>query len=146
MCIRDRRRSDRSRALCEDLRAGCGILVDDRAGPFSAVGFGLGHESLRAVRPARCATRVAVPKRLDLSRTRRRLRGRLRLSQRTKVAFRARRRGGRTHRRTRTLGAGRRRILLRLPRRARPGRYRVAVRMRCVSGRQVVKRRLRVVR
>ena len=39
----DVRRSDGSRALCEDLRAGCGILVDDRAGPFSAVGFGLGQ-------------------------------------------------------------------------------------------------------
>ena len=142
----DVKRADGSSALCEDLRAGCGILADDRAGAFSAVGFAFGRKSLRPVRPARCATRVAAPRRLDLSRARRRLRVKLRLSQRTTVAVRARRRGGRTFRRTRRLRAGARSIVLRLPRRARPARYRLTVRMRCVSGRQAVARRLRVVR
>ena len=140
----DVRRADRSRAICEDLRAGCGILVDDRAGPFSAVGFGLGYQSLRPIRPARCATRVAAPRRLDLSRAKRRLRVRLRLSQRTKVTLRAKRRRGLTYRRTRTLGPGARSILVKFPRRARLTRYRVTVKMRCVSGRQATLRRVTV--
>ena len=140
----DVRRSDGSRALCEDLRRGCGILVDDRAGAFSAAGFAFGRNSLRPVRPARCATRVAVPRRLSRSRSRRRLKVKLRLSQRTKVTARAKRRRGRTYRRTRTLGPGRRSVVVKLPRRARLTRYRVTVRMRCVSGRQAVARRLRL--
>ena len=140
----DVRRADGSRALCEDLRTGCGILVDDRAGAFSAVDFAFGRNSLRPVRPARCATRVAVPKRLSRSRSRRRLKVKLRLSQRTKVTARAKRRRGRTYRRTRTLGPGRRSVVVKLPRRARLTRYRVTVRMRCVSGRQAVARRLRL--
>ena len=53
----DIRRAVGGRALCEDLRTGCGVLVDDRAGPFSALDFAYGRQSLRPVRPARCAER-----------------------------------------------------------------------------------------
>ena len=52
----DVRRSDGSRALCEDLRTGCGILVDDRAGAFSAFGF-----ALRPQQPQAGAARHAAP-------------------------------------------------------------------------------------
>ena len=142
----DVKRTDGSRALCEDLRVGCGILVDDRAGDFSVEDFAFGRDTRTAVRPARCATRVKVPGRLDRSRARRRLKVKLRLSQRTKVTARAKRRRGVTYRRTRTLAAGSRSITVRLPSRARLTRYRVTVRMRCVSGRQAVARRLRLVR
>ena len=93
---------------------GCGILVDDRAGDFSVEDFAFGRVTRKAVRPARCASRVTVPRRLDRSRAKRRLRVRLRLTQRTKVTARAKRRRGITFRRSRTLRAGNRSITVRL--------------------------------
>ena len=51
----DVKRADGSKALCEDLRVGCGILVDDRAG--AVLGGGL---RVRQATPARrCAPRGA---------------------------------------------------------------------------------------
>jgi len=137
-----------SRAVCEDLRNGCGLLVDDRAGPFSALDFAYGRQTLAPVRPASCASVVRAPRRLDLSRSRRRLRLRLELSQPARVSAHLKRLRPRVRgfRRTRTLAPGRRTIVLRVRRRGRPGRYRVKVGMRCVSGRQSKLLRLRVVR
>ncbi len=146
----DFRRADGSRALCEDLRNGCGLLADDRAASFSALDFAEGRQSLAAVRPARrarplrCAAAIRVPHRLDLSRSKRRLRVRLRLNNRSRVTLRAKRRRARTVRRSRTLRPGRRTITVRLKRRARPGRYRVTVRMRCKGDRQARVTRVRV--
>jgi len=140
-------KADGAKALCEDLRTGCGILIDDRAGAFSAADFGFGRQTLRAVRPARCATRVRAPRRLDLSRSKRRLVIRVRLAQRSRVGVYARRArpGVRGVRRRGTLQAGSRRIVVRLRRRARPGRYQVRVAMRCTSGAQRKLARVRVV-
>jgi dienelactone hydrolase len=140
----DVRRADGSTANCEDLRTGCGILVDDRAGAFSAAEFAFGRQSLRPRRPARCASRIRSPRKLDLSRAKGRLRIRLRLTQPTKVTARARLRRGRTFRRTARLRAGSRSVTVRLPRMGRAGRYRVTVRMRCASGRQAKALRLPV--
>ena len=139
---------DGTKAVCEDLRTGCGILADDRAGPFSALEYGYGRQTLATVRPVRCATGVRAARRLDLSRSGRRLRVRLRLTQSTRVTARLKRlrRGVRGVRRTRTLGPGRRTVVLRVPRRGRAGRYRVRVGMRCTSGRQSKVLRVRVVR
>lgn len=144
----DIRRSVGGRALCEDLRTGCGVLVDDRAGPFSALDFAYGRQSLRPVRPARCASAIRVPRRLDLSRAKRRLRVRLRLSDRTRARAGLRRRRGRTRagRRVRTLKAGRRTLVVRLRRRSRPGRHRLTLRLRCTTGVQRSRARVRVVR
>ena len=144
----DIRRSVGGRAHCEDLRTGCGVLVDDRAGPFSVVDFAFGRQSLRPVRPARCASTVRMPRRLDLSRSKRRLRVRLRLSDRTRARAGVRRRGGRgrSGRRVRTLKPGRRTLVVRLRRRARPGRHRVTLRLRCTTGVQTSRARVRVVR
>lgn len=141
-------KADGARALCEDLRTGCGILVDDRAGPFSAVDFAFGRQTLKVVRPARCATLVRAPRRLDLSRSKRRLVVKVRLSQRSRVGVYARRarRGIRGVRRARTLPAGSRRVIVRLRRRARPGRYQARVAVRCTSGTQRKVTRVRVVR
>jgi dienelactone hydrolase len=142
----DVRRSDRSHALCEDLRKGCGILVDDRAGPFSAIDFAYGRNSLKPRRPARCASRIRAPKKLDLSKSRRRLKVRLRLTQRTKTTLRAARHKQRTRRSTKALKTGSRSVTVRLKKRAKAGRYRVTVRMRCDSGKQAKVFRLRVKR
>lgn len=145
----DFKRSDGSKALCEDLRSGCGILADDGAGAFSALDFAYGRQSLRRVRPAaggRCASAIRLPRRLDLSRSKRRVKVRLRLSQRTRVTVRAKRSRARTVRKSRTLAAGRRTAVVRLKRRARPGRYRLTVRMRCAGGRQAKVTRVRVKR
>lgn len=136
------------KVLCEDLRNGCGVLGDDRSGPFSALEFGYGRQSLAPVRPASCAVAVRAGKRLDLSRSKRRLRVHLRLGQRTRVSAHLKRLRPhvRGFRRTRTLGPGRASVVVRVRRRGRPGRYRVRVGLRCVSGRQARVLRLRVVR
>lgn len=141
-------RADGTRAVCEDLRTGCGVLGDDRAGPFSAVDFGFGRQQLTPARPARCATRVRGPRRLDLSRSKRRLTVGLRLTQNSRVGVYTRRtrRGGRGIRRRTTLRAGSRRVVVRLRRRARPGRFEVRVRVRCTSGSQRKVMGVRVVR
>ena len=137
-----------AKVVCEDLRTGCGVLVDDRSGPFSALAFGYGRQTLAPVRPASCATAVRAVRRLDLSRSGRRLRVRLRLGQRTRVSAHLKRLRPRVRgfRRTRTLGPGKASVLVRVRPRGRPGRYRVKVGLRCVSGRQVQVLRLRVVR
>ncbi len=144
----DIRRSVGGRAHCEDLRGGCRVLVDDRAGPFSAFDFAYGRQSLRPVRPARCARAIRVPRRLDLSRSRRRLRVGLRLSDRVRARAGVRRRGARARsgRRLRTFKPGRRTLVVRLRRRARPGRHRLRLRLRCTSGVQRTSARVRVVR
>ena len=64
----DVRRADGSRALCEDLRGGCGILPTT-ARAVLRVDFGVRPRHPRAVRPARCATGSALPRRLDRSRS-----------------------------------------------------------------------------
>ena len=140
----DFKRADGSRALCEDLRDGCGLLADDGSGRFSALDFANGGDTLRQVRPTRCASAVRLPRRLDLSRSGRRVKVKLRLNTRTRVTVRAKRRKARTVRRSRTLAAGRRTAVVRLKRRARAGRYRVSVDMRCTKGRQRKSGRLRV--
>ena len=142
----DVRRDDRSRALCEDLRDGCGLLSDDGSGRFSALDFAYGRVALRRVRPARCASAVRLPRRLDLSRSKRRVKVALRLNVRTRVTVRAKRRRARTVRRSVTMAAGRRTAVVRLKRRARAGRYRVSVDMRCTGGRQRTSGRMRVKR
>jgi len=144
----DIRRSVGGRAHCEDLRTGCGVLVDDRAGPFSAIDFAYGRQSLRPVRPARCATAIRVPRRLDLSRAKRRLRVRLRLSDRTRTRAGVRRRGARARsgRRVRAFKPGRRTLVVRLRSRARPGRHRLTLRLRCTTGTQNSRARVRVTR
>ena len=144
----DIRRAVGGRAHCEDLRTGCGVLVDDRAGPFSVLDFAYGRQSLRPVRPARCAGAIRVPRRLDLSRAKRRLRVRLRLSGRTRTRAGVRRRGGRSRsgRLVRTFKPGRRTLVIRLRRRARPGRHRLTLRLRCTAGLQTSRARVRVVR
>ncbi|MBA3306452.1 MAG: hypothetical protein H0U25_11100 [Thermoleophilaceae bacterium] len=141
-------RADGAKAVCEDLRTGCGLLGDDRSGPFSALDFGFGRQTLTAVRPARCATRIREPKRLDLSRSKRRVTVRLRLAQNSRVGVYAKRarRGVRGVRRRKALPAGSRRVVVRLRRRARPGRYRVRVGVRCTGGTQRKVMRVRVVR
>jgi len=142
----DFKRADGSGALCEDLRTGCGVLADDGAGPFSGVDFAYGRQSLSRVRPGRCAAAIRLPRRLDLSRSKRRVKVRLRLNERTRVTARASRRHARTVRRTQTLRAGRRTVVVRLKRRARPGLYRVSVQMRCAGARQSTSARVRVKR
>jgi hypothetical protein len=140
----DVRRADGSKAVCEDLRAGCGILSDDGSGPFSALDFAYGRQSLRRVRTIKCAAAIRVPRRLDLSRSRGRVKVALRLLRRSRVTLRTRRRHARTRRTSRTLAGGRRKIVQRLRHGSRPGRYRLTVRMRCAGGRQAKIARLRV--
>jgi hypothetical protein len=91
---------------------------------------------------------VRTARRLDLSRSKRRLKVRLRLTQATRVSAHLKRLRPRVRgfRRTRTLGPGARSVVLRVRPRGRPGRYRVKVKMRCTSGRQSKLLRLRVVR
>ena len=141
-------RMDGISAQCEDLRTGCGILGDDRAGPFSAAEFGFGRQTLQPVRPPSCASAIRAPRRLDLSRSKRRLPVRLRLKQGSRVGVYVRRarRGVRGVRQRRTLPGGSRRVVVRLRRRARAGRYRVRVGVRCTSGLQRKALRVRVVR
>lgn len=144
----DIRRSDRSRALCEDVRKGCGILVDDLAGPFSALDYAYGRDSLAPRRKVRCASSIRSPRRLDLSRSHRRLRIRLRLTDRTRVKVGVRRghQRRRTGRRFTVLRRSGRGVTVRLKRRARAGRYRTGIRLRCTQGVQRKKLRLKVKR
>ena len=79
-------------------------------------------------------------------RSKRRLRVRLSLGQRTRVTVRAKRRKARTVRRSLTLAAGRRSAVVRLRPGAKAGRYRVSVDMRCNGARERRTGRVRVKR
>ena len=61
----DVRRDDGSRALCEDLRGGCGLLSDDGSGRFSALDFAYGRvtPAPRAPDPLRLGDPPAPPAR-----------------------------------------------------------------------------------
>jgi dienelactone hydrolase len=134
---------------CEDLRQGCGLLVND-APPLPSPSGGSG--SPPTAKPAAkaplppCASFVRATKRLDLSRGRR-MKVRLGLWRSSRIAGVVRRRGRRrwavTSRRAR---AGRPLISLRLNRPARPGVYRLKLRLSCTGRRpQTAFRRVRLV-
>lgn len=147
------------RVRCEDLRAGCPALAPDGGGAFDVVEFAFGRQSLpgagdrgagrRGARDRRrCATRVRMPRRLSLSRSKRRLRVALRLTRRSRVTAYAKpiRRPVRGIRRVRNRRGGERVVVLRLRRRAEARPNRVTIGLRCEGRRQRVVRRLRLVR
>ena len=138
--------------LCEDLRQGCGLLVND-APPLpspptaggSGSGSGSGPGSSTALPP--CASSLRATRRLDLSR-RKRMRVRIGLRRRSRIAAVVRRRGPRRWAVTsRRKGAGSALITLGVSRKAKPGRHRLKVRIACAGSRsQVVTRRVRFIR
>jgi hypothetical protein len=92
-----------------------------------------------------CVRSIAIPKRVSLSRSGRRVRIKLALDAavRAEAGIRERRRGRRLRARTRArLAAGRRDVVLRVARAARPGRYAVTLRIGC--GRSKLSRRANV--
>lgn len=111
----------------------------------SAGGSGGGSGSSGGLPP--CASSLRATRRLDLSK-RRRLRVRVGLRRRSRLGAVVRRRGLRRWARTSLRkNAGRPLITLRVSRRARPGRYRLKVRISCSGAQpQTVYRRVRFVR
>ncbi len=120
----------------------------------SSAGSGSGSGQARARARARasgalppCASFLRATRRHDLSRHRR-LRVRIGLRRRSRIAAVVRRRGPRRWARTSLRkNAGRRLVTLRVSRSARPGRHRLKVRISCAGSRpQTVYRRVRFVR
>jgi dienelactone hydrolase len=136
------------RFKCEDMRAGCaGQAADDgESKPYSYLaesttkdaatpgGGGGSGGGTTTIDEVACVRSIAIPKRLSLAGSKRRLRIELALNERVRteaglrVATRPRRLRARTRAR---LAAGRRVIVLRISKSARPGRHRVTVRIGC---------------
>ncbi len=114
-------------------------------GGGSGAGGGSGLGSSGSLPP--CASSLSATRRLDLSR-RKRMRVRVGLRRRSRIAAVVRRRGRRRWARTSLRkNAGRPLITLRVSRRARPGRYRLKVRISCAGhSPQTVFRRVKFVR
>jgi dienelactone hydrolase len=131
---------------CEDLRQGCGLLVNDAPPLSTGSPAATGQTTGTASKPLPCASSLRATRRLDLSR-RTRMRVRIRLRRRSRIAAVVRRRGPRRWAVTsRRKGAGSGLISLRVSRRAKAGRHRLKVRISCAGTRsQVVYRRVRFV-
>ena len=97
-----------------------------------------------APKSKRCVTKLTAPERIDLSRTHWRAVLRMEVRWRSQIGPAVLRRpGGRGF--SVSVGPGSRRVTVTLPRGARPGRYRLALRFRCGKQRQVVRRTVRLV-
>jgi hypothetical protein len=132
---------------CEDLRQGCGLLVNDTPPlPSGTSSTPKPRASPTASGPQPCASFLRATRRVDLSRNRR-MKVRLGLWRRARIAAVVRRRGLRRWAVTaRRAGAGRPLISLRFSRLTRPGVYRLKARVSCAGRSQTVFRRVRVVR
>ncbi|MBA2505742.1 MAG: hypothetical protein H0V29_07335 [Thermoleophilaceae bacterium] len=149
----DIKRADGSKATCEDLRKGCGILKDDGLPGFGLKEFAFGQEGPKpgsaarfngALRGGSCVTSAKVPKRV---RRGKRFRVKLKLAQDTRVLASVRkvkkpRAKTRASASKRSLKAGTRVLKLKAPKRA--GRYRLSLTGRCTGGKQTRRITLKV--
>ena len=135
-----------ARFLCEDLRAGCaGQAADDgEARPYSYLRHSMTKDAptpapggSTTVSGGACVRSVAIPKRVALKASRRRLRLRLALDEAVRAEAGLREHGGRGRalraRSRARLAPGRRELVLRIAPAARPGRYRVTLRLGCAK-------------
>jgi dienelactone hydrolase len=142
-----------TRFKCEDLRAGCpGQAGDDgEARPYSYLAASTTKDSAAvgdstgAPGGGTCVRSIAVPKRVSLARSGRRVSVGLVLDADVRAEAGLRDRGARRKLRARTrarIKAGRRTIVLRVSRDARPGGYRLSLRLGC--GREKIARGAKV--
>lgn len=140
------RADDSGQVHCEDLRQGCGLLVND-ARPLPGAGAAAGAKpGPSASAPPPCASSLRATRRLDLS-THKRMKVRIGLRRRSRIAAVVRRRGLRRWAVTsRRKGAGSALISLKVSRRAKPGLHKLKVRISCAGSRSLVRyRRVRFI-